>query len=437
MSRAPRTLVSLVILGAAVPSVATAAPAPKPGWNKSAVLAPAGPSYSRLTVAVSRQGDAAVGWLREATCCTGTGRLEVRFRRRATGPFTRPRTLELSGARLPHVSISQVAEPLVVWVAGASIKAAARERGEPWRTWTVASKTSDVVSLRGAIDVTGTATVVWVQQPGAGAATVRSASTTLDGADTPPWTADTQFVAPNGPVSTAVGARGWALAAWPMADGSIEHTIRTPSTGAWAAVKELAPPGSAVPAATVRVDIAPLGQAIAAWFGDGAQQVQASYLADPSAPSWEAPYALTAAAPGLFSNLAVSIDNGAAVSWAANCVKGGKQPVGAAHRTGASANWRIVPSPPVLSCGGEDLSVVSRLGIVRGPRLVMLAPLEVSVGPDTAVGAQTTLGGLWQRGALPGEQSVAEMDASGRVGLFVWARPEDGTALRWRQYLAP
>lgn len=437
MSRTPRTLLSLAILGAAVPSVATSAPAPKPGWNKAAVLAPAGPSYSRLSVGVSRKGDAAVAWLREATCCTGTGRLEVRYRRRATGPFTPPRTLEFSGARLPHVSISQVAEPLVVWVAGSAIKAAVRERGEPWRTWTVASKTSDVVSVRGAIDVTGAATVVWVQQPGAGAATVRSASTTIDGATTPAWALDPQFVAPNGPVSTAVGARGWALAAWPMADGSIEYTFRAPSAGAWAAVKELAPPGSAVPAATVRVDIAPLGQAVAAWFSDGAQKVQASYLADPSAPSWEAPSALTGAAPGLFSNLAVSIDNGAAVSWAGNCVKGAKQPVGAAHRTGASGSWKTVPSPPVLSCGGDDLSVVSRLGIVRGPRLVMLAPLEVSVGPDTAVGAQATLTGTWQRGALPGEQSVAELDASGRVGVFAWARPEDGTALRWRQYVAP
>ena len=437
MSPTPRILLSLAILGAAVPAVASAAPAPKPGWNKAAVLAPAGPSYSRVSVAVSRQGDAAVAWLREESCCSGSGRLAVRYRKRTTGTFTPPRTLEASGARLPNASISQVAEPLVVWVAGSSIKAAARERGNPWRTWTVASKTADVVALRGAIDVTGKMTVVWVQQGGAGAATIRSASTTLDGSTTPAWTTDPQFVAPNGPVSIAVGARGSAVAAWPLADGSIEYTLRSSSTGAWAAVKELAPTGSAVPAATVRIDIAPLGQAVAAWFSDGAQKVQASYLADPVNPSWETPSALTGAAPGLFSNLAVSIDNGAAVAWAGNCVKGSKQPVGAAHRTGAAATWSTVPSPPVLGCGGDDLSVVSRLGIVRGPRLVLLAPLEVSVGPDTAVGAQATLTGTWQRGALPGDQSVAELDAAGRVGVFAWARPEDGTALRWRQYVAP
>jgi hypothetical protein len=61
----------------------------------------------------------------------------------------------------------------------------------------------------------------------------------------------------------------------------------------------------------------------------------------------------------------------------------------------------------------------------------------VGVGPDVAFGAQATLRGTWQRGALPGDQSVAEMYAAGRVGLFTWSRPEDGTALRWRQYVAP
>lgn len=434
---APRLLIALTLLGAALPAAAPAAPAPKPGWSTAAVLAPAGPSYSRVSVGASRKGDAAVAWIREATCCTGTGRLVARYRARATGPFTRPRTLEATGASLPHASISQVAEPLVVWVAGSSVKAAVRQRKQPWRTWTVASKTSDVVALRGAIDVTGRLTVVWVQQPGAGAAVIRSASTTLAGAKTAPFVVDPQFVAPNGPVSIAVAARGAALAVWPLADGSVEYTLRSAATGQWTAVKDLAPAGSAVPAATVRIDIAPLGQAAAAWFADGAQKVQASYLADPADPTWETPASLTGAAPGLFSNLAVSVDNGAAVAWAGNCVKGTKQPVGAAYRGGSSSTWTTVPSPPVLGCGGDDLSVVSRLGVVRGPRIVLLAPLEVSVGPDTAVGAQATLTGTWQRGALPGEQSVAELDAAGRVGLFAWTRPEDGTALRWRQYVAP
>lgn len=433
----PRMLIAVALLGAILPAAASAAPAPKSGWSKSEVLAPAGASYSRVSVAVSRRGDAAVAWLREATCCTGTGRLVVRFRARAAGPFTRPRALEPSGARLPHASISQASEPLVVWVAGSTIKAAVRERRRPWRTLTVASKTSDVVALRGAIDVTGRVTVAWVQQPDAGAAVIRSASTTLRGKTTAPFAADPQFVAPNGPVSIAVGARGTALAAWPMADGGIEYTLRSASTGTWSPVRELAPAGSAVPAATVRVDIAPLGQAVAAWFADGAQRVEASFLADPLEPSWDTPTSLTGAAPGLFSNLAVSVDNGAAVAWAGNCAKGGKQPVGAAHRTGASTTWTTVPSPPVLSCGGDDLSVVSRLGVVRGPRIVLLAPQEVTAGPDSAVGAQATLGGTWQRGALPGDQSVAELDAAGRVGLFAWTRPEDGTALRWRQYVAP
>lgn len=434
---APRSLIALLLLGAALPAAASAAPAAKAGWSKAAVLAPAGPSYSRVSVAASRRGDAAVAWIREATCCTGTGRLVTRYRARATGRFTPPRTLEISGAALPHASISQVAEPLIVWTAGSSIKAAVRERKQPWRTWTVSAKTSDVVALRGAIDVTGRVTVAWVQQPGVGAAVIRSASTTLDGADTPPFVVDPQFVAPNGPVSIAVAARGAALGVWPMADGGIEYTMRSSATGQWAAVKELAPAGSAVAAATVRVDIAPLGQAAAAWFADGAQRVEASFLADPANPSWEPPASLTPAAPGLFSNLAVSVDNGAAVAWAGNCVKGTKQPVGAAYRGGKAATWTTVPSPPVLGCGGDDLSVVSRLGVVRGPRIVLLAPLEVSVGPDSAVGAQATLTGTWQRGALPGEQSVAELDAAGRVGVFAWTRPEDGTALRWRQYVAP
>jgi len=433
----PRMLIALTLVGAALPAAAAAAPAPKSGWNRSAVLAPAGASYSRVSVAASRRGDAAVAWIREATCCTGTGRLVARYRARATGAFTAPRTLELSGASLPHASITQAAEPLVVWVSGSSVMAAMRQRRQPWRTWTVAAKTSDVVALRGAIDVNGTVTVVWVQQPGAGAAVIRSASTTLAGAKTPPFTIDPQFVAPNGPVSIAVSSRGAALGVWPLADGGIEYTLRSAATGEWSSVKELAPAGSAVPAATVRIDIAPLGQAVAAWFADGAQRVRASYLADPANPSWEAPESLSGAAPGLFSNLAVSIDNGAAVAWAGNCVKGSKQPVGAAFRNGSTTGWATVPSPPVLGCGGDDLSVVSRLGVVRGPRIVLLAPLEVSVGPDTAVGATATLTGTWQRGALPGDQSVAELDAAGRVGVFAWTRPEDGAALRWRQYTAP
>jgi hypothetical protein len=45
--------------------------------------------------------------------------------------------------------------------------------------------------------------------------------------------------------------------------------------------------------------------------------------------------------------------------------------------------------------------------------------------------------GVWSRALLPGDESVTDLAAAGRFALVVWSWPEDGTALRIREYRAP
>ncbi|MFN8108499.1 MAG: hypothetical protein U0Y82_01410 [Thermoleophilia bacterium] len=403
----------------------------RPGWTLPHSVAPAGAAYSEVTMATSRNADLVMGWLREPTCCTGTGRLVVRTRRGLKGGLSAPATLAQDGASHPAVAVTTLGVPLVAWVADGAVHAAAR--GRSWQSWTVAPTTGTVVTLRAAMSPTGLMSVVWVQQDGAGPATVRSASATFRGAATEPWNVDPALSTPNGPVSIGVGAGGRGVAVWPGTDGSVMSSVHDPG-GAWTTAAAIAPAGAAVPSATVRVAVAPMGQAVAAWFANGAQTVQAAMLPADTGARWDTPATLTDAAPGLFTNLAVSIDNGAVVSWTGQC-QGNLQAVGAMYRGGGAA-WSHVPSPAFMDCS-KDRNVIAGAGVVRGPRITLLSQVDMT-GTDTGgVAVLATLGGAWHRGALPGPQSVAAVSASGRVATWLWTMPERRTALQWREYIAP
>ena len=155
-------------------------------------------------------------------------------------------------------------------------------------------------------------------------------------------------------------------------------------------------------------------------------------LADPSS-GWEAPQTLAGDALA-FTAPAVALENGAAVAWPGACAAE-QRPIGSAYRATAADPWAVIPSPAtLLACTDLDQGMVTQVGVVRGPRLVVLAPTDVGGGPDTALAAVGTLPGVWRRALLAGEQSVTDLAAAGRFALVVWSRPEDGTALLIREY---
>ena len=424
---------ALIITALVVPLMAGSALGADGRWTRASKLERAGASYSTISVDTSRRGAAVVGWITEANCCDGEGALSARYRRSLRRGFSAPVRLTRGGARLPTTAITHRGDPLVAWNEGGAIRVAAGQPSGAWIIWTVANKVSNVVSMSAGYNVDGTATVAWVRQTAVGSPLVQSATAQLDSSSAT-WRVEDGVTVPNGPVTLAVSESGTAIAAWPTPVGAVNYALR-PAGRSWGDVATLAPAGNAVPATAVRLAIAPLGQVVAAWFDQEATVIKASMMINPLNPEWDAPTTLTTSAAGLFGNLAVSIDNGAAVAWSGPCQRG-RQLVTAAHRAGSTGTWVPVRRPPPFNCA-DSRSVVTSLGVLRGPRLVLLAPTEAGSTGGRTLGAQGTVGGRWQRGALPAARSVAALDASGRVGLFVWSDPDRRTALRWRQYIAP
>ena len=201
------------------------------------------------SLAVGSGGNALVGWV------LASGVVQAAA---WSGSWHSPVDLGSGAAAGVDVALSASGDAVVVWTAGAVVRAAFRPAGSGWTgAADVASSAHSLPAPQVALDPAGNAHAVWV----GGAGTLQaSARARASGA----WSPPVALSAPNREATApqlAVDAAGNAVAVWTDA-GATRGAIR-PAQGTWQPPNDLSRPNE--PTRDVRVAFGRVGAALAVW----------------------------------------------------------------------------------------------------------------------------------------------------------------------------
>ncbi len=281
-------------------------------WYSPVRVPGSGRGAADVSVAMTRDGLAAVTWIQ-------TGRVWASIspdrRRFLPAVALSPRGPLATSSR---VAFGRGCAPLVAWSseapgAGSSVRAACGTGSGRFRAPLTLSAPGERASAPAVAGSRAGSIVVWRQDDG-GRYRVRSATRGPAGAFSPPDTVSPAGTAVVVDPSVALAPDGVAISAWTLTQGStvVAQAAYRPVTGGWTRPDDLSQPADQVRGARVVVDAT--GAALAAWTRAGVVQISDRIAGG----AWTTPRdlsdsAVTAGPP----RLAVSGSGAAVVTWAA------------------------------------------------------------------------------------------------------------------------
>jgi hypothetical protein len=268
--------------------------------------APVGPGNGQApTIGVDGAGDVTVIWESWAGGMTLIEAVE----RPAGGAWSVPTVIgeePTASNPEPWVAVDSAGDAVAVWKKAEVIQSAFRPAGGSWGAPIAISGEESFVP-QAAMNAAGDATVVWMAHRG-GRYVVKSAFRPAGGE----WESPTLVSQPGeegGDPQIALDAAGDTLVAWRGEDAGTEYvrTATRPAGGSWEVPTDASTAGEEVQ--SIQDAVAPNGDAIVAWAGDGRQvgeysNVHASF--QPSGGAWEAPEDLSSAAGNFFRRISSS-----------------------------------------------------------------------------------------------------------------------------------